>query len=656
MVAPTLVRLIAKLFARPQSRRDRRRAARLGLEALEGRDVPAVTFTVDALSNAAEGGGAGEFRVTANGDAADFTNAVYAIVSLGGTATYSTDYSASQAPNSYMIFNSPGSTATLTVTAVDDTDIEGGETVGLTVQRYQMYPMGPQATGSLTISDNDTAPVTVFADTYGTDDVSVTVTVTQASPESDYLWTYHVTNESLADGLSWFAVPFEDPSMISAPADSLGWGGTLGLPLDSCWVVWEAGAVVPLGLGSSGDFMFTTEPADIALSNALFDTSLALDYVTSPAVFVAAPIPQRGPQPPQQAPHPAVLVTTEFDTDFPGAGANSLRSAIRWTNAFVGPSTPEIRFSMGVIGRPIVLGPNEQFPAITGNVTINGADRAVRVERDLVFAAQVQQPGFRFFEIIPGAKATITGLTLVNGGGIDVAKGGAIYSEGELALRNCVLQNNQAVAGGAVYAEGHSLTLDNCHVFSNRARNGAGVYADTESVLITNSTINFNNGRGMGNVGDGGGVYLGTSVALAAIKNSTLNGNSTNEMGGGLYIAASNGEAASFVHLSGVTITNNVAATGGGIGTNPTGGLTLIIDDQSLIAFNTAASGGGGLNGKGGGIYFGSGTLFVAFTLITFNIADSGAGLYREGGATYVAGTEGFVLLNFWDDVLLGGG
>jgi len=80
MVAPTLARLIAKLFARPQSRRDRRRAARLGLEALEGRDVPAVTFTVDALSNAAEGGGAGEFRVTANGDSSDFTNTVCALV------------------------------------------------------------------------------------------------------------------------------------------------------------------------------------------------------------------------------------------------------------------------------------------------------------------------------------------------------------------------------------------------------------------------------------------------------------------------------------------------------------------------------------------------------------------------------------------------
>ena len=159
MVAPTLVRLIAKLFARPQSRRDRRRAARLGLEALEGRDVPAVTFTVDALSNAAEGGGAGEFRVTANGDSSDFTNAVCAIVSLGGTATYTTDYSASQAHYSYMTFNSPGATATLTITPVDDSSVEGTESVTLTVQRFQMFPTGPTASDSMTLSDNDYLPV-----------------------------------------------------------------------------------------------------------------------------------------------------------------------------------------------------------------------------------------------------------------------------------------------------------------------------------------------------------------------------------------------------------------------------------------------------------------------------------------------------------------
>ena len=159
IASPALTRLIAKLFARPQSRRDRR-TARLGVERLEGRDVPAVSFTIEALADATEGGDAGQFRVTANGDATDFTNDVYAIWNVnGGTATYSTDFTTSPlTPGSYLTFANPGSTATLTITAVDDPDYEGNETVGLTVQRYQMYPVGSQYTGTLTIHDNDSAP------------------------------------------------------------------------------------------------------------------------------------------------------------------------------------------------------------------------------------------------------------------------------------------------------------------------------------------------------------------------------------------------------------------------------------------------------------------------------------------------------------------
>jgi len=77
--------------------------------------------------------------------------------SLGGTATYTTDYSASQAHYSYMNFNSPASTATLTITAVDDSSVEGSESVTLTVQRFQMFPTGPTASDGLSLYDNDTS-------------------------------------------------------------------------------------------------------------------------------------------------------------------------------------------------------------------------------------------------------------------------------------------------------------------------------------------------------------------------------------------------------------------------------------------------------------------------------------------------------------------
>ncbi|MFO0798184.1 MAG: Calx-beta domain-containing protein [Gemmataceae bacterium] len=368
------------------------------MEALEARDVPAVTFGIEKLSDATEGGAAAQFRVTATGDSSDFSAPVYAIWDVtGGTATFTNDYTVSPARLSYLVFTSSGATATVTVTAVDDTDVEGDETVSVMAQRYQMYPTGPQSTYTLTIHDNDTAPVTIFSESYESDDVSVTVTVTQASPESDYVWTYHVTNESRAAGLSYFAVPVEDPAMISAPADSLGWGGTMGLPLDSCWVVWGGASVPPLALGASADFTFLTATAGIALSNALYDTNLGLDTATSPAVFVAAPIPQLGPQPPQQAPPPAVLVTTQLDQEAAGEGASSLREAINWANLQFGQNPTEIRFSKNMTGRVLLIGSLGQLPQITGDVVINGAGRTLRMDKE-VPAPGVQVPGTRFFE------------------------------------------------------------------------------------------------------------------------------------------------------------------------------------------------------------------------------------------------------------------
>lgn len=155
MASPALSRLIAKLFVRPPSRRDRR-AARLGVERLEARDVPAVTFAIEKLSDATEGGAAGQFRVTATGDASDFTNAVYAYwTATGGTASPTNDYTTTPGTGTYLIFNASGATATVTITAVDDPDTEGDETVVLAVQRYIMYPIGTPSTGTLTIHDND---------------------------------------------------------------------------------------------------------------------------------------------------------------------------------------------------------------------------------------------------------------------------------------------------------------------------------------------------------------------------------------------------------------------------------------------------------------------------------------------------------------------
>lgn len=127
--------------------------------------MPAVTFTVETLSDTTEGGVAGTFRVTATGDPGDFTP--YQVVAVwsgtGGTATYGTDYTASPGLAGYLYFPSSGSQATVTITPTDDSTYEGDETLELRIQRYQMFPTGPVFTGTMTIHDNEPPAVVSVA-------------------------------------------------------------------------------------------------------------------------------------------------------------------------------------------------------------------------------------------------------------------------------------------------------------------------------------------------------------------------------------------------------------------------------------------------------------------------------------------------------------
>lgn len=235
---------VARLFARPQARRVRR-SARLGMEALEARDVPAVTFTVEALANTAEGGSPANFRVTATGDPSDFTP--YAVVAIysaaGGTATFNSDFTLSPPSGAYLWFPSSGSQATVTVTPVDDNSYEGDEVVELRVQRYQMFPIGPAATGTMTIHDNDTPTVSVerlvdaaegdtpgfFRFTRGGDtSAALTVSFEIDDQDDDFIATPGTDYQSLTSGGSAGSVTFAAGQLLK-----LGCNGSsrpLGIP------------------------------------------------------------------------------------------------------------------------------------------------------------------------------------------------------------------------------------------------------------------------------------------------------------------------------------------------------------------------------------------------------------------------------------------
>jgi CSLREA domain-containing protein len=167
-------------------------------------------------------------------------------------------------------------------------------------------------------------------------------------------------------------------------------------------------------------------------------------------------------------------------------------------------------------------------------------------------------------------------------GGNTAISGGAIYNLGSATLSRSALQGNQAGdprfnngEGGAIDNLG-SMRLDNCIIGSNLSYGVGGAIRNSGSLVIDFSTMSGNFV-----VGDGGTFY-NTPTGFLAISTSTLSGNTASRNGGGLWNSGD-------VSLTSDTITQNIAADHA----DPTG--------------------------HGGGIFFTSGTVRAANTIIAGN-------------------------------------
>src|SRR5262249_46010449 len=117
-------------------------------------DQPAVTI-VATDPNAAEtttGSNTGTFTILRAGPT---TAPMTVTFTVGGTATNGVDYVL--IPGSVTIPAGPSS-ATVTVTPIDDTLAEGSETVVLTLTAGSTYSVGSPGTATVVIADNDNLP------------------------------------------------------------------------------------------------------------------------------------------------------------------------------------------------------------------------------------------------------------------------------------------------------------------------------------------------------------------------------------------------------------------------------------------------------------------------------------------------------------------
>ncbi|UTC44327.1 leucine-rich repeat protein [Treponema sp. OMZ 857] len=266
----------------------------------------------------------------------------------------------------------------------------------------------------------------------------------------------------------------------------------------------------------------------------------------------------------------------------------------------------------------------------------------------------------RIFNVANGKTLTLENLTLKNGKNNETdpggssnpnGKGGAIYSKGELEIRNVLITNCEAkYSGGGIYCnmfgttstDERKLVIANTEVASCKAldtthglgggvsiqgsdclmnvkitdvmikNNDAGSSAaglclygnhnattTADSVVLTRVTLHTNKLTGTSAAGGAGMVFAtyGPNNAIT-LKNCTVTKNESTTIGGGILLrTSSSGNVCGKLILENSSVTENKAQNGGGVYVNWS---NLVMKNTDFTS-NTATA-------EGGGVYVAKGT------------------------------------------------
>jgi Bacterial Ig-like domain len=230
------------------------------------------------------------------------------------------------------------------------------------------------------------------------------------------------------------------------------------------------------------------------------------------------------------------------------SGAGSLRQAIIDANATTGVEDT-INFSLG--SSATITLTSGQLPTITdgAGLTIDGGSADITISGD---------NKYRVFEVVSGAKLTLSNLTVANGV-VGISEGGGIRNiSSTLEVSNSTISDNSAeLSGGGI------------NIF--RSRSDSGIVKAT----VSNSTISGNSTNA-----SGGGIY--NQLGMLEVSNSTISGNSANPGFGGGGIQGSSGGST----LKNTIVANSPSASGGSrAGTITDGGYNL--DSDNTCGFGT---------------------------------------------------------------------
>ena len=276
-----------------------------------------------------------------------------------------------------------------------------------------------------------------------------------------------------------------------------------------------------------------------------------------------------------------ISVTTTSDVVAPD-GSCSLREAV--TAAETDAATSDCPAGSGADTIELAAGATytlaSTLPEIASRLTIDGNGSTI----DAAGSGRV-------LAVAVSGDLTLDDVTITGGAADD---GAGVHSQGELAISNSTITDNDAtIDGGGIFNSGR-LTITATDLTSNSASSGGAIFNSGE-LIVRDATFSGNSasddGGALTNAGTadvttttfaansatsrGGGVF---STADTTITNSTLSDNTTLE-GGGIF-NLSGTTAVAFV-----TVTGNSAPAGGGIATDGQGGASTELT-ASIVAGN----------------------------------------------------------------------
>ena len=311
--------------------------------------------------------------------------------------------------------------------------------------------------------------------------------------------------------------------------------------------------------------------------------------------------------------------TTTDDASLTGcddATANdcSLRGAIIKANGLAEASTIIVPVGTYVLSQATsCLFRSHQF----GSASLNTVSLCIDAELTLVGAGAgdtIIDGNFADHVVMVSDRSVeIRGVTVRNGSAPNVssflgnlAGGGGINNGGTLRLVDCEVSGNTALGTGGGIFNGHSLTVLRSTIADNIAgQSGGGIenssYLEVTTLEVQNSSVTANHaatgqGGGVENFGGvavvggstisgneapvalGGGIYNANGTGVLTLANSTVSGNRSGSLGGGIFNAQN-----SRAYLDNVTVTNNFSGNDGGGIYNNVGTLSIA---NTLIAGN----------------------------------------------------------------------